>query len=171
MAPQTRNRPTESPASAASRTAPVDASVLTFEDSDTPTRAGSAAAPDPVYVQQIEISMADRKKRPTADNPSAWVGKGRAVSVTRSQVPGVMSAVRNAAESLGAGATFSFYVNDKQVKPADVLGVPASRDGKRAAVPPSLATNAKVRVTFAAKSPKKKRESASNGAATGESTS
>jgi len=163
MATQTRNRPTESAASSASRTAPVDASALAFEDADTPTRAGSAAAPDPIYVKQIQISMDDRKKRPTADNPNAWVGKGRGVTVPRSQVPSVMAAVRNAAESLGAGATFSFKVDGKQVKPADVLGVPKSRDGKREAVAPTLTANTKVLVTFAAKSPKKKRTTAQTG--------
>jgi hypothetical protein len=169
MAPQTRNRPTtESAASSASRTAPVDVSALAFEDTDTPTRAGSAAAPDPAYVKQIEISMATRKNRPTADNPNAWVGKGRGVTVARSQVPSVTAAVRNAAESLGAGATFSYYVDNKQVKPADVLGVPASRDGKRAAVAPTLAANTKVLVSFAAKSPKKKRTPAQTPASDGE---
>lgn len=150
------NRP-ESAASKASRVAPVDTASLSFEDVETPTRAGSAAAPDPLYVEQIRVSMTEKKSRPTADNPNAWVGKGRAVTVPRSQVPSVLTATRNAAESLGAGATFSYWIDGTQVKPETVLGVPASRDGKRAKVDPTVAPTKRVQIRFAAKSPKQKR--------------
>lgn len=145
------NRP-ESPASAASRVAPLDFSALSFDDVDTPTRAtsGSATA-DPALVAALKDSHDSKTNRPDG----AWIGKGKGVTVPRSQVPALVAGLRLAGEERGVGVTISYWVKNVQVKPADVLGVSKSRDGSRAAQAPTVPANTPVQVRFAAKSPKK----------------
>ncbi len=156
------NKRTETPAARASRTAPLDLSAHTIEDSDTPTRAGNSAAPDPAMLAAIRSSAESKTNRPTADNANAWVGKGKALTVPRQHVPTVVAMLRHAAESEGYGATFAYYVKGAQAKPADVLGISKSRDGKRAAVEPTVPATTQVQIRFAAKSPKQRRAKPAN---------
>jgi hypothetical protein len=149
MASNTR---TESAASATSRVAPLDFSALSFADVETPTRAtNGGATADPALVAALKASTDGKTNRPDG----AWIGKGKGVTVPRSQVGAVVAGLRLAGEALAVGVTISYWVKGVQAKPADVLGVSKSRDGSRAAQVPTVPANTNVQVRFAAKSPKR----------------